>query len=69
LNCEPIVKAVQVTQNKKYAELDPVFNLNIDEDYDFSVSGITRNSFCSVYLSWIQHCVKQRSSNKDKVNY
>jgi hypothetical protein len=48
-------------QDKNFIDLDPVFNMNIDEDYDFRASGITRNSFCNVYMDWIQYCAAKRS--------
>lgn len=35
----------------------------MDEDFDFRASGITRSSFCSVYLDWIQFCYKKRTEN------
>jgi hypothetical protein len=47
--------------DKNFIDLDPVFNMNIDEDYDFRASGITRNSFCNVYMDWIQYCAMKRS--------
>lgn len=46
--------------DKNFVDLDPVFNMNIDEDFDFRASGITRNSFCNVYLDWIQFCATKR---------
>lgn len=52
--------AIKTTTSKSYVDLDPLFNSNIDEDFDFRSSGITRNSFCNIYLSWIQHCAKAR---------
>uniref|UniRef100_A0A6M2DZ74 Pecanex-like protein n=1 Tax=Xenopsylla cheopis TaxID=163159 RepID=A0A6M2DZ74_XENCH len=51
--------------NSKYVDVDPVFNNNLDEDYDFRASGITRGSFCNIYLDWIQYCASRRSSNLD----
>jgi hypothetical protein len=60
LQLDSILGALKPTLDKHYAELDPVFNGNIDEDYDNAVSGVTRSSFCSVYLSWIQYCVLKR---------
>lgn len=50
------------TRDKKFVDLDPIFNLNIDEDYDFKESGITRTSFCNVYHEWIVYCVTRRGS-------
>ncbi|XP_037072385.1 pecanex-like protein 1, partial [Pollicipes pollicipes] len=47
------------TTNANFVDVDPIFNMNIDEDYDFRSSGITRNSFCNVYFDWIKYCVQQ----------
>lgn len=58
-----ITEALKPTRN--FVDLDPVFNMNIDEDFDFRASGITRSSFCNVYLDWIQFC----AAKCDKVNY
>ena len=52
------------TTSPGFVDVDPIFNMNIDEDYDFRASGITRNSFCNVYFEWIKYCVQQR----DKVS-
>ncbi|XP_023334859.1 uncharacterized protein LOC111706259 [Eurytemora carolleeae] len=52
--------AIRITASKNFVDLDPLFNSNIDEDFDFRSSGISRNSFCNIYLSWIQHCTKSR---------
>lgn len=51
-----ISEALKPTCEKNFVDLDPVFNMNIDEDFDFRASGITRSSFCNVYLDWIQFC-------------
>lgn len=58
-----ILMDLQVTLDKTFVDLDPVFNMNIDEDFDFRANGITRSSFCNVYLDWIQFCV----TKQDKV--
>jgi hypothetical protein len=58
-----ILEALRPTLNRNYVELDPVFNMNIDEDYDFRAAGITRTSFCNVYLDWIIFC----NGKRDKV--
>uniref|UniRef100_A0AAX7UIN2 Pecanex-like protein n=1 Tax=Astatotilapia calliptera TaxID=8154 RepID=A0AAX7UIN2_ASTCA len=54
---------------RNYVDLDPTFNPNIDEDYDHRLAGISRDSFCGVYLGWIQYCnsrrVKPLDSEKD----
>lgn len=46
---------------RNYVDLDPTFNPNIDEDYDHRLAGISRDSFCGVYLGWIQYCNSQRA--------
>uniref|UniRef100_A0A8C6L6U4 Pecanex-like protein n=1 Tax=Nothobranchius furzeri TaxID=105023 RepID=A0A8C6L6U4_NOTFU len=46
---------------RNYVDLDPTFNPNIDEDYDHRLAGISRDSFCGVYLSWIQYCNSRRT--------
>ncbi|CAH2251425.1 pecanex 2, partial, partial [Pelobates cultripes] len=43
-----------------------IFNIHIDEDYIPCLQGITRASFCSVYLDWIQYCVKRREKKTKK---
>lgn len=62
LNSNAIIEALAPTNHKNFVDLDPLFNVNIDEDYDFRASGITRTSFCSVYLEWITYCVDRRTS-------
>ncbi|XP_034952503.1 pecanex-like protein 1 isoform X2 [Chelonus insularis] len=51
-----ITDALKPTLEKNFVDLDPVFNMNVDEDFDFRASGISRSSFCNVYLDWIQFC-------------
>ncbi|XP_021944333.1 pecanex-like protein 1 isoform X3 [Folsomia candida] len=60
LNLDTIVTALKPTLDKNYAELDPVFSANIDCDYDYNIAGVTRTSFCHLYLSWIQYCLSKR---------
>ena len=50
---EPLAK------DKKFVDLDPTFNLSVDEDFDFRASGITRQSFCQVYQNWIRYCLEE----------
>lgn len=61
LSSPTILEALQPMLDKNFVDLDPVFNMNIDEDYDFRASGITRNSFCNVYMEWIRFCATKRS--------
>lgn len=58
-----IKEGVEYVGDSNYVDLDPIFNANVDEDFDFRSSGITRSSFCSVYLAWIQYCIAQRNRN------
>jgi hypothetical protein len=60
LSSMAIGEAMRNMSERGFVDLDPVFNMNIDEDYDFRASGITRNSFCNVYLEWIQYCASRR---------
>lgn len=60
---QEIKTALESMKDPNYVDLDPIFNASIDEDYDFRLSGITKSSFCQIYLEWIHHCIEQR--NKD----
>ncbi|XP_012226316.2 pecanex-like protein 1 isoform X2 [Linepithema humile] len=61
-----IVDALKPTLDKNFVDLDPVFNVNIDLDFDFRASGITRSSFCNVYLDWIQYCAGKQDKSLDR---
>lgn len=64
-----IEEALQATKDRSFVDLDPIFNHNLDEDFDFRASGITRSSFCSVYFDWIQFCFERNvESQKSKHN-
>ncbi|XP_071961858.1 pecanex-like protein 1 isoform X2 [Antedon mediterranea] len=65
---EAIQEAFKPCLERNYADLDPTFNPKIDEDYDHINTGISRHSFCNVYLNWIQHCASRRQQpiNCDK---
>ncbi len=60
INSPLIREALLPIKDKNFVDLDPVFNMNIDEDYDYRYSGITRNSFCSIYVNWIRYCNGRR---------
>lgn len=60
LSSRSILSALQGVAERSFVDLDPVFNINIDQDFDFRAEGITRSSFCSVYLDWIQFCASKR---------
>ena len=36
--------------------------MNIDEDFDYRASGITRTSFCNIYHDWITYCAQRREN-------
>ncbi|MGH0174955.1 UNVERIFIED_CONTAM: hypothetical protein FKN15_011194 [Acipenser sinensis] len=59
---ETIGEALRPCSAPGYADSDPTFNLNIDEDYDHRLAGITPNAFCSFYLDWIQYCNSRRQA-------
>uniref|UniRef100_A0A8C3FHQ6 Pecanex-like protein n=2 Tax=Chrysemys picta bellii TaxID=8478 RepID=A0A8C3FHQ6_CHRPI len=63
---ESIQKTLQPYAKWHYIERDlAMFNINIDEDYVPCLQGITRASFCSVYLDWIQYCAGKRREHLD----
>ncbi|NXU53385.1 PCX2 protein, partial [Turnix velox] len=63
---ESIQKILQPYAKWHYIERDlALFNINIDEDYVPCLQGITRASFCSVYLDWIQFCARKRVEHLD----
>lgn len=59
-----ILEALEATLDRQFVDLDPIFNHNLDEDFDFRASGITRLSFCSMYMSWIQYCYSKRQQTE-----
>uniref|UniRef100_A0A8C8S6Z7 Pecanex-like protein n=1 Tax=Pelusios castaneus TaxID=367368 RepID=A0A8C8S6Z7_9SAUR len=61
-----IQEALRPCTTPSYAENDPTFNPNIDEDYDPRMSGVTLSSFCNIYLDWIQYCASRRDKPMDK---
>uniref|UniRef100_A0AAY4CQE5 Pecanex-like protein n=1 Tax=Denticeps clupeoides TaxID=299321 RepID=A0AAY4CQE5_9TELE len=49
-----------------HIERDPtVFSMKIDEDYVQCLQGVTRASFCNVYLEWIQYCATKQEEPVD----
>ncbi|XP_018604971.2 pecanex-like protein 2 isoform X2 [Scleropages formosus] len=55
-----VLEALQAYTKWHHIERDPaVFSVKIDEDYVHCLQGVTRASFCSVYLEWIQHCASK----------
>ncbi|KAG5857857.1 hypothetical protein ANANG_G00023850 [Anguilla anguilla] len=60
---ETMQEGLRCCGERNYVDLDPTFNPNIDEDYDHRLAGISRDSFCGVYLSWIQYCNSRRAKH------
>ncbi|XP_006870633.1 PREDICTED: pecanex-like protein 2 [Chrysochloris asiatica] len=62
---ESLLKSLQHFAKWHYIERDPaVFNINIDDDYVPCLQGITRASYCNVYLEWIQYCARKQEPSK-----
>ncbi|KAM8860024.1 pecanex-like protein 2 isoform 2-T2 [Spinachia spinachia] len=58
--------ALQSYTKWHHIERDPqVFSVKIDEDYVHCLQGVTRASFCNVYLEWIQHCAGKMETAVD----
>ncbi|XP_007522976.2 pecanex-like protein 2 [Erinaceus europaeus] len=58
---ESLLKSLQPFAKWHYIERDlTIFNINIDDDYVPCLQGITRASYCNVYLEWIQYCAQKR---------
>ncbi len=69
LQNETIHEALKPLKDKHFVDLDPLFNMNIDEDFDFRVSGITRNSFINIYYDWIAYCAIQTGEAEGELDY
>ena len=54
--------------NNSQPVLDPAFDSKHHHDYDREVNGISREKFCSIYLSWIQHCAQQQETIEDAIS-
>lgn len=59
------MKALQPMDSRNFVDLDPIFNYNIDEDYDILSSGMTKNYFVQVHGDWINYCVEKSEKNID----
>ncbi|XP_012936159.1 pecanex-like protein 1 [Aplysia californica] len=62
-----VQQALDSMKEDGHVDLDPTFNVHIDEDFDLRLQGISRNSFCQVYLVWIQHCANRRDKTVSSV--
>ncbi|KAL6102065.1 pcnx2 [Pungitius sinensis] len=61
-----VQEALQSYTKWHHIERDPqVFSVKIDEDYVHCLQGVTRASFCNVYLEWIQHCAGKMETAVD----
>lgn len=59
-----IQDALQHTLERQFVDLDPIFNHNLDADFENRASGITRASFCDVYMEWIEFCCMKRAEQQ-----
>ena len=48
------------TLEENFVDVDPVFAMATDEDYDIKLKGVSRTGFCNAYLEWIQYCANRR---------
>ncbi|XP_055003356.1 pecanex-like protein 2 isoform X2 [Sorex araneus] len=66
---ESLLKSLQPFAKWHYIERDlAMFNINIDDDYVPCLQGITRASYCNVYLEWIQYCARKRQEPAKNLN-
>nr|XP_026694133.1 pecanex-like protein 1 isoform X2 [Ciona intestinalis] len=52
-----------------YVDVDSMFAVAIDDDYDVWLFGISRSKFTQVYSTWIDYCCAQRAGTKNGANY
>ncbi|XP_022112780.2 pecanex-like protein 1 isoform X1 [Pieris rapae] len=62
LSSAELNEALRPMTERSFVDLDPIFNVNLDEDYDFRACGITRSRFIAVYQEWIAHCGARRGA-------
>ncbi|XP_021034822.1 pecanex-like protein 1 isoform X5 [Mus caroli] len=62
---ETMQEGLRLCADRNYVDVDPTFNPNIDEDYDHRLAGVSRESFCGIYLSWIEYCSSRRAKPLD----
>ncbi|XP_054386256.2 pecanex-like protein 1 isoform X8 [Pongo abelii] len=62
---ETMREGLRLCADRNYVDVDPTFNPNIDEDYDHRLAGISRESFCVIYLNWIEYCSSRRAKPVD----
>ncbi|KAJ6625050.1 Pecanex-like protein 1, partial [Pseudolycoriella hygida] len=64
LESSAIQDSLQHTLERQFVDLDPIFNHNLDADFENRASGITRASFCDVYQEWIEFCCMKRTEQQ-----
>ncbi|CAB1313252.1 unnamed protein product [Coregonus sp. 'balchen'] len=64
---DPSIMEALVSYTKwHHIERDPaVFSVKIDEDYVHCLQGVTRASFCNIYLEWILYCANKMEEPVD----
>ncbi|XP_038621911.1 pecanex-like protein 1 isoform X1 [Tachyglossus aculeatus] len=65
LSNKTMQEGLRLCSDRNYVDVDPTFNPNIDEDYDHRLAGISRESFCVIYLNWIEYCSSRRAKPLD----
>ncbi|CAG9762516.1 unnamed protein product [Ceutorhynchus assimilis] len=66
LNSEVINKTLRTIWKPNFVDLDPVFNYNIDEDYDIQHNGMTKSMFLHIHGEWIHYCLEKRGNVSKK---
>ena len=54
------MESLTTISDEDYCDADVTFSSHVDEDYDVQNSGISRKSFCTRNLDWIQYCASRR---------
>ncbi|KAJ7420298.1 Pecanex-like protein 1 [Willisornis vidua] len=65
---ETMQEGLRLCTDRNYVDVDPTFNPNIDEDYDHRLAGISRESFCMIYLNWIEYCCSRREKGDFRIS-
>ncbi|KAB1276973.1 Pecanex-like protein 1, partial [Camelus dromedarius] len=65
---ETMQEGLRLCADRNYVDVDPTFNPNIDEDYDHRLAGISRESFCAIYLNWIEYCSSRRAKGDFRIS-
>eukprot|EP00795_Rhopilema_esculentum_P002882 gene2882-1119_t len=65
---ERLMSSLAETRKQSFVDRDAVFRAMTDEDYDVRPNGVSRTSFCSVYLDWIKYCNNQLEESIEEHN-